>query len=265
MKLEVLISCMHQENLDLVKRSRFTTDVLMINQTDSELQDTFQDGSRVIRKFNTMERGLSRSRNMALEHAIGDICLICDDDEIMNDRYEQIIIQAFERLPKADIIAFDLKNKATRLRPRVQRVGRLRCLKLASYQLALRREPILLSGVKFDPLMGSGSGNGAGEENKFLLDCLNHGLNIYYVPQRIGEVCHGPSTWFSGYDETFFRQRGSATRYMLGLIPSVLYGIYYLAAKRRLYRDTISIQKAAIALFRGIWQNNIKKSATGEL
>lgn len=264
MRLEVLISCMNQTDYELIDRSRITTDVLMINQTDFESTDMAQNCGQIIRRINTKERGLSRSRNMALEHAAGDICLICDDDEIFTDRYEAVICQAFQRLPDADIIAFDLVHKITRLKPRIQRVGRLKSLKLASYQLALKRTAILSSGVRFDPLMGSGTGNGAGEENKFLLDCLRTGLRIYYVPQTIGEVCYGPSNWFSGYDEAFFLQRGSSTRYMMGLIPAVLYGIYYIIAKRALYRDTISFSKAAAALLRGIRENKIQKLAVGE-
>ena len=35
MNLEVLISCMNQENLEIVKRSKITTDVLVVNQADS--------------------------------------------------------------------------------------------------------------------------------------------------------------------------------------------------------------------------------------
>lgn len=260
MKLEVLVSCMNQDNLSIIKKSQITSDTLIINQTDSESYFIFQDNNQVVRKFNTLERGLSRSRNMALKHATGDICLICDDDEILDAHYEQIIIQAFECLPKADIIAFDLKNKVTRLIPKTQKVGRLKSLRLASYQLAIRRQRILSAGVCFDPFMGAGSGNGAGEENKFLLDCMRNGLRVYYVPETIGEVCHGSSTWFFGYDESFFIQRGSSTRYMLGLFPSILYGIYYLVTKRKLYQGTISTPKASVALFRGIWQNNIKKA-----
>ncbi|MCD7907283.1 MAG: glycosyltransferase family 2 protein [Clostridium sp.] len=264
MKLEVLISCMNQPDFALIQQSRITTDALMINQTNFESIDMIQTCGQTIRRFNTNDRGLSRSRNTALEHAVGDICLICDDDEIFTDHYETIICQAFERLPGADIIAFDLVNKVTRLTPWIQWVGWLKSLKLASYQLALKRSTILASGVRFDPLMGSGTGNGAGEENKFLLDCLRKGLRIYYVPQVIGEVCYGPSNWFSGYDETFFFQRGSSTRYMLGFAPAVVYGIYYIIAKRALYRDTISLPKATKALFRGIWENKIKKLAVGE-
>lgn len=257
MDLEVLISCMHQKDLEIVRRSRITTDVLVINQADGEASEEVWQGTQRIRMITTRERGLSRSRNMALEHAKGEICLLCDDDEIFKERYEAMIKQSFQRLPDADIIAFDIENKVTRLKPHPQRVGRLNSLKLASYQLAFRREQILKAGVRFDPLMGAGSGNGAGEENKFLLDCMKKGLKVYYVPLTIGTLLPGSSTWFFGYDRRFFYQRGAATRYMMGGIPSIFYGIYYLLAKRSLYRPTIAVHEAAAQLLKGIVENPI--------
>lgn len=259
MKLEVLLSCMHQENTDIVQKTRINTDVLIINQTDFTGWDMIETQGQLIRLFNTTERGLSRSRNAALQHATGDICLICDDDEILADNYKDIICQAFERLPDASIIAFDVKNKTTRLKPRIQRLKRIGSLKLASYQLAVKREYILKAGVCFDTFMGAGSGNGCGEENKFLWDCIRKKLKIYYVPATIGQVCHGPSTWFFGYDKQFFYNRGAATRHMMGLFPSIFYGIYYLAAKYRLYGADISFIHAARALFWGIYDDPIKK------
>ena len=43
----------------------------------------------------TTERGLSKSRNLAIANAKTDICLICDDDEIFVDNYEEIILNAY--------------------------------------------------------------------------------------------------------------------------------------------------------------------------
>lgn len=269
MKLEVLVSCMHQKNTDIIYRTNITTDVLIINQTDFEGWDISENQGQLIRIFNTIERGLSRSRNVALEHAIGDICLICDDDEILVDDYDEIICRAFETLPDAVVIAFNVKNKTTRLRPRVQSVGRIRSLKLASYQLAVKRENISKAGIYFDTFMGAGSGNGCGEENQFLWDCIRNKLKVYYVPITIGQVCHGPSTWFLGYDWKFFYQRGAATRHMMGLFPSIFYGVYYLLAKYRLYGTDFSFIHAARALFQGIYENPInqqmKKSTGGQM
>ena len=84
MTLEVLVSCMHQTNFDIVKNSCINTDVLIVNQcnVDDYLERNNNSGF-VERMICTRERGLSRSRNAAIEHARGDICLICDDDEVL--------------------------------------------------------------------------------------------------------------------------------------------------------------------------------------
>lgn len=257
MKLEILLSCMHQKDLSLVQKSHISGDVLLINQTDEEtFFETEKDGQH-IRMISTKERGLSRSRNMAIRNAQASICLLSDDDEQFVEAYEKIITEHFDKLPDADIIAFELGNKETRLKPEICQVGRLESLRLCSCQLAFRRESILAKNLAFDPYMGSGSGNGCGEENKFLLDCLKAGLKIYYVPAQIAVLDTQGSEWFFGFDEKFFYQRGATTRYMLGLVPAIAYGLYYIFTKRDKYRETISMKTAAKALAKGIWDNTI--------
>lgn len=261
MKLELLLSCMNQRDLSIVQESHITGDVLIINQSDytcTEQLEMRQDKQK-IRMITTTERGLSRSRNMAIKNAKRDICLLCDDDEMFVEGYEQIIINAFEQLPEADIIAFNIFNKETRLKPKIQKIGYLNSLKIASYQIAFRKKSIIDKNIWFDPFMGAGSGNGCGEENKFLLDCLRRGLKIFYYPIEVATVNSKSSTWFFGYDKKFFYQRGAATRHMMGAIGAVVYGIYYIIRKRNLYRTTISSYEAARELLRGIWENPIQK------
>ena len=257
MKLEILMSCMYQKDFSLVIESRITGDVLIINQTDDNFILEEKRDFQKIRMLGTTERGLSRSRNMAIQNSLGDICLLCDDDEEMADNYESIILETFRNTPNADVIAFNIKNKETRLSNRKQKIGYLNCLKITSYQIAFRRTPVLARGIRFDPLMGAGSCNGGGEENKFLWDCLRNGLHVYYSPLIIATILEKSSTWFFGYDETFFYQRGAATRYMMGGLPSIFYGVYYLLRKRALYKETISTIQAAKKLFQGIAENPI--------
>lgn len=257
MNLEVLISCMNQENLEIVKRSKITTDVLVVNQADSESIDEVRENSQRIRMITTTERGLSRSRNMALKYSQGDICLLCDDDEIFESDYKEKILKSFEKIREADVIAFDVENKQTRLGNKICRIGYLKSLKLSSCQIAFRREAILNKKIYFDIYMGAGSGNGCGEENKFLLDLLRAGIKIYYVPIQIAKLDTNDSTWFEGFDALFFYQRGSATRYMLGFWPSIVYGMYYILVKRELYSSAISSKDAFKWLLIGIRDNNI--------
>ncbi len=259
MSIEVLLSCMHQTDLALVSQSRISGDVLIINQADEDSKVDTVNKEQRIRMITTRERGLSRSRNMAIHNAKGDICLLCDDDEEFVEKYEQLIEKAFCEQADADIIAFDVENKETRLKKRRKRLNRLDCLKIASFQIAFRRRSILEKNIKFDEFMGAGTGNGGSEENKFLWDCLDKGLVIYYQPVTIAALHSKSSTWFFGYNSSFFYQRGAATRYMMGSCLSVSYAFYYLIAKYRKYCGDISMFQAACALFHGIWENPIYK------
>lgn len=257
MKLEVLLSCMNQNDTSIVKKSKITSDILIINQASHSSSEESYSGKQHIRMISTTERGLSNSRNMAIQNANGDICLLSDDDEIFDTNYENTILDAFQKLPDADVIAFHVFNKTTRLKPMIQRLRYLNCLKIASYQIAFRRKSILDKQIKFDPFMGAGSGNGSGEENKFLFDCLKNKLKVYYVPTAIATVQPQASTWFFGYNENFFYQRGTATRYYMGSFFAFLYACYYLLAKYPLYHKEISFWKAMKSLLRGYLKNDI--------
>ena len=90
MRLEVLISCMHQKDASIIQRTNIQSDVLIVNQCNENREERFDFKNKkgelcIARMIYTAERGLSRSRNMALRNAKGDICLICDDDEILED------------------------------------------------------------------------------------------------------------------------------------------------------------------------------------
>jgi len=259
LRLEVLVSCMNQKDMSIVERSAITSDVLIINQCDCDRTESELKNDQMIRRVDTMERGLSNSRNMAIGNAKGDVCLLCDDDETMEPGYENAIIKAFENLKEADIIIFRIKNQPCKLRSEIYELSYLDCLKVSSWQIAFRKEKILGSGVRFDPHMGAGSGNGGGEENKFLCECHRCGLKIYSVPEVIASVAQEASTWFHGYDKKFFYQRGIATRYMLGFPLSVLYAFYYAAVKRRMYSNECSMTSALGAMLSGIWNNDIEK------
>lgn len=250
---------MYQEDMHIIDKSHITGDVLVINQANRNKAEVRTSEERTARMYSTTERGLSNSRNMALKYANGDICVLCDDDEIFESDYQKTISEAFRELQHADVIAFNLTNHKPRLKQKTQRIRQLKSLKLASYHLAFYRDSIINAGIQFDPLMGSGSNNGCGEENKFLLDCLKKKLHIYYVPKSIATLESKQSKWFFGFDETFFYQRGAATRYMLGFFLAVIYGIYYILAKYSLYQDSLSPLQASKNLFRGLLDNPIKK------
>lgn len=262
MTLEVLMSCMHQDDGALALRSGLMGDVVMVNQCSREGYDEFPNPRGTVRLFSTTQRGLTKSRNMALEKARAEICLLCDDDEQFEADYEEKILSAYEALPQADIIIFRVDNVPTRSHgDQVKRLRFPQTMKVCSVQISFRRQRLLDAGVRFDELLGSGTGNGGEEELKFLLDCERAGLMIYYVPVQIASVGQDQSEWFGGFTESFFENRGATTRYVLGVPLASAYALYYVLRKRSLYRDQLSFSHALSAIFRGIRKNKIGRQA----
>jgi len=270
MNLEVLISCMNKQDMRIAEQTGIQTDVLIINQCpQAELTDDVsldcnalevQNGSRgTIRMIRTNTRGLSKSRNLAIQHTVGDLCLLCDDDEQLDLSYEDTILKAYEALPDADIICFRISNQPSRLTQKMQRLTKWTAMRIASWQISFRRESILKSGIRFDEDMGAGTGNGGGEEVKFLRDCIKAGLKAYYVPKSIGTVAQTDSTWFRGFDRDFFYKRGITNRYMLGLPVSILYAAYYTMVKRNLYKGYVTPWQSFKYTLDGIISNDIAK------
>ena len=133
MKLEVLISCMHQKDCSIIQRSKITSDALIINQCNrNEHIHIVGEYGQKIQMISTTERGLSRSRNKALQNAKGDICLFCDDDEQLVSNYEEIILEAFKNNHQADIIVFwvDIPSKKGKFLKKSKRIKYLDTLKI---------------------------------------------------------------------------------------------------------------------------------------
>lgn len=262
MTLEILLSCMHQPDASIAKQVNLQSDAVIVNQCDTENTTEIKfnniEGNPCKIKFiSTKERGLSKSRNMALRNSQADLCLIVDDDELLDSDYPQTIIKSFEENPKADIITFDLimcgklqKNYGKK----VKKIGYLSALRFSSQQIAFRRQSIIDKGISFDEEMGAGTGNGAGEENKFLYDCLHKGLKIYFVPKHFVSMQERTtSTWFTGYDKKFYLQKGWATERYMGKFFATLFAFYTTIRKHSEYKDNCSCFTVLKAMLTGIY------------
>ncbi len=264
MKLEILLSCVGQTDNSIVCDANIYTDVVVINQCDKEDYNEYPTGHGVARVFSMRERGLTRSRNAAIERARGDICLLCDDDEKFVADYEKKVTDAYKMIPEADVIIMKMCNRTPSFPDKVMRLRFPKTLKVSSWQISFRRESIIRSGVRFDELLGAGSGNGAEEELDFLMRCERAGLKIWYVPFEIASVAQEKSTWFCGFTEQFFYDRGATTRYILGLPTAAVYALYYVIKKKPLYSGNLSAKAAFHAIFRGICDDKIGKQARGK-
>lgn len=264
MKLEILVSCMHQTDDALIQKSAITGDAVVINQCDREGYAEYPTARGLARMYDTRQRGLTRSRNMAIAKSDADVCMLCDDDEVFVQDYEEKIRSAYERLPQADVIAFKMGNRPLSFADKVKRLKFPQTMKVSSCQISFRRDSLLRTCVRFDELLGAGTGNGAEEELKFLRDCEKAGLRIYYVPTEIAAVGQTESTWFGGFTEQFFFNRGATTRYILGWPLAAVYAVYYAVKKSRMHEFQISPWNALRAMFRGMRENPISKQAKEE-
>lgn len=231
MKLEVLISSMHQTDLSLAKKSNCQTDVLIINQTDHDGFEQVIENNHTIRMFSVNQRGLSRSRNMAIMHAKGDICLISDDSEVFVNGYEKIILSAFERHLDADIIAFSFnrQNPRGKEKNKFAHEGKTSMFKFfCSQSLAFKRDVIINNSVFFDSRIGAGSGFiSAGEEGAWQNLARKKGLKIYQCPETIATVYQEDSTWFTGFHENYFYDIGANLHVKFPKLQYILM-FYYL-------------------------------------
>ena len=257
MKVEILQSCMFSTPDKMLESSKNPCDTIVINQADiNDIEErtlTESNGRPFSYRFiTTTERGLSKSRNMAIRNSHADVCLISDDDEIFEPDIKEKISDAFEKYPKADIIAFQVKGLMRRPADHPFRANYLHAMRFASVQLAFRLNSIQKKGILFDEKMGSGSGNGCGEENKFMFDCLKSGLRMQYVPVHIATlITSSESRWWKGFTKEFFINHGWATRRYLGWFLATIYAVNYVYRKKKKFN--MSAFKAFSYILKGIY------------
>lgn len=265
MKLEVLMSAMHQTDFSLGYKSHVHCDLLIINQCDkNDYDEIIVDGFRW-RMISSTERGSSKSRNMALQNAVGDICLLCDDDEEYSDGYVGNILNAFKTIPDACAIVFNVKRINTRAKKRYYHISTVReAPAYRGYQsgmVAFRREVVMGAGIKFNELFGSGAKWGGGDESLFQRDIRNKGLKIYEHPCQIATLDYGGgSQWFNGYNERYFYNLGAysyyANNYHLTFktIARMIYECFYKLRNEK-YLSPINKIKWMLRGIRGLRQN----------
>jgi glycosyltransferase involved in cell wall biosynthesis len=251
--LQVLLSAMYLKDYRYIDTLNITTDCIVINQCDDEGKMSILHNGRSIKFVSTKERGLSKSRNMAISLADADICILCDNDvEYLSD-YEATILEEFEKHPEYDIIVFFIKRNKPSSKPyfkNKKRLGYLSTLKVLSPEIAFRRKSIVDNNIQFKTDFGAGAKYSMGEENIFLYDCLKRGLKILYVPKQIATLRDEESTWFKGYTEKYFIDRGAIFCEMSKRF-SVILIIQFALRKRRLFKKQISVRKAIKLMLAG--------------
>lgn len=192
-KLEILISTMNRTDLSFLthlflgrKLSEFH--ILIINQTTAE--NLLHSTESNIRVINSFERGLSKSRNLAIENSMGEIAMIADDDINYLPGFDEIVLKAFKRNRDATALTFKMNCpnnlKQKRYLISEQKISSLRGKpKPSSVELAVRPEILLRNKIKFNEFFGLGAEFPMGEESLFIQDIISMKLAVYFIPETI--------------------------------------------------------------------------------
>ncbi len=237
MRVQVLASVMNEEPAALLERMRLESDAVIINQCHRLGLENITYKGHQVQFFSFPDRGVGRSRNEAILRAEGDICLFSDADIVYEPGYAEKISAEFERNPHADMILFNITVEESRRTYHITRRGRVRwynCGRYGAVSFAIRRESLLSSSVTFSLLFGGGARYGSGEDSLFLKEFMDKGYAVYMAPVTIGREEAGESTWFSGYDEKFFRDKGVLYRYLYGRLARAMALRFLLAHRHRL-------------------------------
>lgn len=234
-KLQVLVSTMNQSDNSICSKMNINSDAIVINQSNSTGHARIAYNGFDVDVYSFEERGLARSRNEALMRASADIICLADDDMIYTDTYREDILNEFENHPEADAIIFNVESKnGSRVAQRItkyKRVGKAESREYGSVHIAFRRKKLLYKNMSFNIMFGAGSEFSCGEDTIFLKELLDKGFRIYKSPVQIAQVDMGESTWFTGYNEKFFHDKGA-------LIGATYPRISYLLVLLQAFRNS---------------------------
>jgi glycosyltransferase involved in cell wall biosynthesis len=189
--LEILIATKNRDNLDFLALmfpfAAFSNfNILIINQTNStQLISDFE----TIKVINVDEKGLSKSRNLAIKNASKNICLIADDDVVYFANFDTEVIKAFNQNPQASIISFNHQRigveKPNNLSKTVYAHSKKTIENVCSIEIAFQLKDVAANNLIFDENFGLGSYFETAEEYLFLKDAIRLNLDVLFYPSVI--------------------------------------------------------------------------------
>lgn len=253
--VEILISTKNKDSLDflvpmfpLLHFSNFS--ILIINQTESD-RLLISDYSKV-RVINSFEKGLSKSRNLAIENAIGKILVIADDDVIFQKDFMSKIVNAYNKFQEAVVINFcAIKSDGTFMKkyPSVskKKLNSFDVFNISSIEMTIKKSVFDTVGIQFDENFGLGATFEMGEEAIFLFDLKRKNKQLVFEPQVI--VAHESLTSSSkkGIIENYYIQGALLTRiFKRNFFPWLIIKLFFDLKQNNLqFTSIISVLKSA--------------------
>lgn len=252
-QVEILLATIHRNNHQFIEDMHIESDVVIANQADRYEQKIIQENNRTIKLITTPDHGVGKNRNLALSYSQGSYCALSDDDMIYSDGYEEAVVRAFKEVPQADIIVFECDETGNRTDNRkiikTRRVHIWNFGRYGTYRIVINRTSWKKNPVFFSELYGGGSIYSAGEDTLFLRECFKKKLKIYTYPYCLATVNQSNSTWFQGYNEKYFYDKGALLAEAFPIMKYCL-ALYFTFTFRKL--TALSCRHVIRYIFSGI-------------
>ena len=253
-QLQVLVASMHQTDFSIAERMNLRCDAIIANQADREeiVRQTTEFGS--LQMITTATRGVGLNRNIALLAADREFVLFADDDMVYYDALEETVISAFEEMPQADVLVFGidiLRNGEVteRRRTPIRRLHTWNAMRYGTVRIAARRKALLAKNITFHQCFGGGCMYSSGEDSLFLKACLDAGLKVYSHSGVLGGSSKDTSTWFVGYNDKYFYDKGALVRH---LFPKTAYIMAMYFAVRFKRHTNLGVWKRIRLVYTGV-------------
>ena len=192
-ELEILIATMNRTTLDFLYRMFRDAEleacaVLIINQTTEDQLLKSPNGN--IRVINSFEKGLSKSRNLAIANAIGEICLVADDDVCFLPEFQQRIKEAYANHPEAAVICFQTLTPDgsfySNYAGAPKELTRRNIKKILSIEVSFKPGALREKAVIFNEWFGLGGIFEDAETFFFLREVIAKKVKALYYPAPVG-------------------------------------------------------------------------------
>lgn len=248
MTLEVLLSTMNLNTSDLDKMN-IHIPCIVINQCGRQGYREYKN----FKIYDTNEKGVSKSRNMAIEKSSADILLFADNDCVYNDNFDKIIIDFYQK-HNADMVFFNMNiyDNSIKQDKKIKKIHFYNYQKYGACRTSFKRISVLQNNIKLCNFFGGNSLYSHGEDTIFIHDFIKNKQVLYTSNKYIGiikENVNG-STWFKGYTDKFFFDKGAL---FSALSPNFKYFqcIQYLIRHRETLKNRKFI-KTLLIMFEGV-------------
>lgn len=235
MTYQLIVSTMDQHDDSLIEKMNIHSDAIIVNQADRVGYHEVNRKDYTVKWYHFNERGIGLSRNSGMMRADADIIQFADDDMVFTETYSQDVLEEYKKHPEADVILFSNRCLNKDRMPyevnRFGRVGRIEAVNFGGARITARREKLLYHNISYSLLFGGGAKYKAGEDVTFVQDCIKAGLKVYKSPVIVSTMKQDSSTWFTGFHEKYYRDKGALLAANFPLISR--FGVYIQAFKNR--------------------------------